>query len=335
MKYRKLRIVSSVAWDILCLLLIVLSVVAGISTSSLASENTSSPSAWKALRKQIEKRQKSVKSFEVRFKENVVDATPLQRMFNDRHHLTIQMKGDRQIRVAEEGESSSKTYLARKIAVTDGEVHKSYYPILGNVYPAGFIDKKDKTHLYSHVTLLPIAVRYRMLEWLAAEYPGLSDDQISVRTGTVDGKSCVVASWNFRGLEREVYLDRTRDLIPIRVQATVTDPKMTQVRLQWDIQYSAEDSGYHLDGWKAVTFDAQGHVIRTSTAKPVEFKVNPDLADSLFQIEFPVGTYVEDRVANENYILKENFRKRHVSSKEWQSGATYESLLNSEPKVED
>jgi hypothetical protein len=110
---------------------------------------------------------------------------------------------------------------------------------------------------------------------------------------------------------------------------------MTQVRLQWDIQYSAKDSGYHLEGWKCVKTDAQGHVIRTTTAKPVECTVNPDLADSAFQIEFPVGTYVEDRVANESYILKENSQKRHVSPKEWQSGATYESLLNSEPKVED
>src|SRR5687767_6996985 len=78
---------------------LVLSIVACIVTGSLAEEITSPSSTWKALRRQIGEQQKSVKSFDVRFEERLLDTTRVPTMPADVGRWIVQMKGDRQIRV--------------------------------------------------------------------------------------------------------------------------------------------------------------------------------------------------------------------------------------------
>jgi hypothetical protein len=323
-------------------------------TSGWAEETASSPSAWTELRAKIEEREKSVKSFEVRFEERWVDTKRDPQVSDKVGRWIVQMKGDQQIRVEEDREHLSpidkKPYLSKRINVTNGGVYKTFYPKLGNLYPGGYICKEDDIHFYDHCTLMPLAVGFRMLEWMAADCPALSPDKISVRTGTINGKACVIASWTFQRkpvavicksgdckppsppvIAREVYLDATREMVPLRVTATVIGSRLIgSTHLQWDLQYSTDAAGFVLSGWKFVSSNAEGDVVSASTAKVLQWNVNPKIDDSKFDIQFPVGTYVEDRVAGENYILKENARKRLVTAKDW-SGATYETLLHTEP----
>src|SRR4051812_27953664 len=151
---------------------------------SCAEETVSSSTKWTSLRAKIEEREKSVKSFDVRFEERMPDKVV---------NWIVLMKGDRQIHVEHEGKLLSpidqKPYLAKTISVSNRNLHKTFCPNLGNLYPGGYVTKEDETWLYSHVALQPIAFRYRMLEWMAADRPTLSNDKISVRTGTLDGKA--------------------------------------------------------------------------------------------------------------------------------------------------
>lgn len=312
-----------------------LAIVLCAATGGWAEKTANSSNVWTALRAQIEEREKSEKSFEVRFEERVVDTERDPRVSDYVGRWIVLMSGDRQIHVEEEAPGLSaidkKPYLTKRIVISNASVHKSFYPNDGNVYPGGYVDKEDDTSLYTHIGILPIAIRFRMLEWMAASCPGLSNDQVSTRTGTIDGKPCVIASWTARGILREIYLDATRDAVPLRF--TVNKPKKFDA--QWDLQYSVDDAGFVLRGWKFVRSDAKGHIVHARTAKVLQWNVNRNIDDSTFDIQFPVGTYITDRVTGENYILKEDARKRHVSAKEWASGATYETLLHSEPKVED
>ena len=316
----------------------VLAIVLCAATSDWAEETASSPNAWTELRAKIEEREKTIKSFDIRFEERMPDKVV---------NWIVLKKGNRQIRVEHEGKLLSpidqKPYLAKTINVSNGNVHKTFCPNLGNLYPGGYVTKEDRTSFYSHVALQPIAFRYRMVEWMAADCPTRSNDKISVRTGTLDGKACVIAWWSWTKPAvvfpdgklgkptinvREVHLDPTREMIPLRVTAMVNGSFSTH--LQWDLEYSVADAGFVLSGWKFDATNREGRIRHAKSVKVLQWKVNPSIDDSAFDIQFPVGTYIEDRVAGENYILKENSRKRRVTAKDW-SGATYETLLHTEP----
>lgn len=322
-------------------------------TLSWAEETASSPNAWTALKAKIEEREKSAKSFQVGLEWASARKTPIPGASDTVNRSMVQMKGDREIRIETEGERLSpidkKPYLASTIHVTNVGVHKNFSPKLGNLYPGGWIRKEDDTAFYDHVAYKPLAVRFRMLEWMAADCPELSTDQVSVRTGSLNGKACVIASWTFQREPgplictsgdckppsptvhaREVYLDPTREMVPLRITATIDGSRVVGARrMQWDLQYSVDDVGFVLSGWKSVATNADGDIIHAGTAKVFQWKVNPNLDDATFDIQFPVGTYVEDNVSGEKYILKENSRKRHVSAADWASG--YEALLRTDP----
>jgi hypothetical protein len=329
-----------------------LTIVLCAATLGWAEEIASSPNAWTALRAKIEEREKSAKSFEVRFEQRWVDTERDPQASEKVGRWIVQMKGDRQIRVEEDREHLSpidkKPYLDKRINVTNEGVYKTFYPNSGNLYPGGYIHKEDDTHFYNHGTLMPLAVGFRMLEWMAADCPALSTDQVSVRTGTLNGKACVIASWTFQRKPgavictsgdckppnppvnvREVYLDPTREMVPLRVTATVIGSRIIgSTHLQWDLQHSADAAGFVLSGWKFVSSNAEGDVVHANTVKVLQWSVNPNIDDSRFDLQFPVGSYVEDNVTNEKYIVKENSQKRHVRKEEWKSG--YESLLRTE-----
>lgn len=334
-------------------LALALTIVLCAATVGLAEETVSSPNAWTELRAKIEEREKSVKSFEVRLEQRQLDTERDPQASDKVGRWIVQMKGDQQIRVEEERELLSvmdkRPYLSQTIHVTNVGVHKNFSPMLGNLYPGGWIRKEDDTHFYNHAVLMPLAVGFRMLEWMAADCPELSSDQVSVRPGTLNGKACVIASWTFQRKPgpvictsgdckppspstyvREVYLDPTREMVPLRVTATIDGSRIIGARhIQWDLQYSVDAVGFVLTGWKCVSTNAEGHIIKDRTAKVSLWKVNPNIDDSRFDIQFPVGAYIEDKVTGENYILRENSQKRLVTAKDW-SGATYQDLLHTE-----
>src|SRR3954447_5612766 len=168
-----------------------LTIVLWAASNSWTEEPAPSPTEWTALRAKIEEREKSVKSFDVRFEERMPDKVV---------NWIVLMKGNRQIHIEHEGKLLSpmdqKPYLAKTVNVSNGDMHKTFCPNLGNRYPGGYVTKEDETNLYSHVALHPIAFRYRMLDGMVAVTgPALSNEHVSVRKGTVDGKACVIAWW--------------------------------------------------------------------------------------------------------------------------------------------
>jgi hypothetical protein len=118
-------------------------------------------------------------------------------------------------------------------------------------------------------------------------------------------------------------------MVPLRVTATIIGSR--KVQSQWDLEYSNGEAGSVLRSWKYVSSDEDGHIRYANTAKVLQWTVNPDIDDSNFDIQFPIGTYIEDKVTGEKYILKENSRKRHVTAKDWATAGSYETLLQTEP----
>lgn len=141
-----------------------LTIVLCAAAGGLAEEAASSSNAWTALRAKIEEREKSAKSFDVRFEQRWVDTKRDPQGPDKVGSWIVQMKGDQQIRVEEDREHLSpidkKPYLDKRINVTNEGVYKTFYPKNGNLYPGGYICKEDDTHFLRSRCSYPACSRF-------------------------------------------------------------------------------------------------------------------------------------------------------------------------------
>jgi hypothetical protein len=74
--------------------------------------------------------------------------------------------------------------------------------------------------------------------------------------------------------------------------------------------------------------------IDSVAATVTSLRINEPIAEKEFDIEIPDGTWVNDTVAKETYLLREKGNKRPILKDEY-DGTNYQQLLTTEPRNTD
>ena len=171
---------------------------------------------------------------------------------------------------------------------------------------------------------------------------------------TLDGKKYFVVSWKIGALANmhsKVWFDPARKFIPVReqfIRKAWFDPERGYLNIpdkqdskfiekdmqtgQWDIQYTHDEKyGLIPISWKSSWWGDSKELLSVRQIKVTDWHINPTVPAETFDLKLPSGTYVYDKTNNTEYILRANGTKRLVTRQEGERGATYESLLNSDP----
>jgi hypothetical protein len=215
--------------------------------------------------------------------------------------------------------------------VFDGNCTRTYSPPSGQQYPIGTIEADSRTGFFEHVSTHAIVLCYRFHAWLSwRKSRKMNDGPMIFGTERLDGKECVVLGWRSgvqASVQTKVWFDPARNFVPIREQT-----KLRQNIVQFDIEYTRDGThNFVPTTYTCSTWGAPMKLLSSEQMKVTDWAINPSVEAKTFDLVFPAGTYVFDRNHKIEYILRENGSQRQVSDQEWNRGATYESLLNSEP----
>jgi hypothetical protein len=226
------------------------------------------------------------------------------------------------------------------INVCDGGIHRLLapegptIPLDGaGLIPIGFIDR-DIVMSKRTMDLLPVWLVFRPFD----ERIRPSDRKKLVLTedqGVADGRTCLI----LRQADQIIWVDPKRSFIPLRVCRTarfVTAEKVVLedcVMFQVEIHYAQDkESSWIPSSWRIEHFSGIGNVVASTTARVAAYKINSPIPEAAFQLPFLPGTWVNDRIKNESYILREGGKHRPVLPGEF-NGKNYEQIRDSEPPV--
>ena len=147
----------------------------------------------------------------------------------------------------------------------------------------------------------------------------------------VGGVDCVVLRENPRpdqARQSVFFLDPNREFVPLRFVESVRQKPFFQIELRFR---SDTKNGIVPDGWTIVYQDDNGGIKTSQVAKVTSFAINDSISNEKFEIEFPPGTWVRDLRSKNEYIVRPDYSRRHITAEELRGNFTYEQLLSSDP----
>lgn len=288
---------------------------------------------WRLIKAELSKRQARFHCVTVEFEQEFIhDVNRPQARKMQNTKWKVQLKGDLLKRLETKGDAEPRINTAGKrvayqerISVTDGLVDTSFYPNFGGEYDAGFVDAESRIRFNSNVTLTPLAICFRPLEWLdKSDRPPLSADDVQVSYDQRGSAEDVVVAWSNRGFDITARFDPTRRYAPLELSIVRSSQ---QRKLFWRIDYEEGSDSDIPTGWKFSSFtDGGSTIIHETSVRLLSYRAD-DILDSAFMIEFPVGTFVMDQVLKQNYILLKDGSERVVKDEDWH-GKSYDDILN-------
>lgn len=230
---------------------------------------------------------------------------------------------------------SQKQYLAFEfVRATDGELYKTLEErhLPGRFVHQGAILPDAREQIRDLLAVKPLVLHFQpfrydddyLLQFTAVKYDGI-----------IDQKRCVILEriWDPRGHYIEsLWLDPEQGFCIRRLLAQAGE--MTRTRL--DIFYDRDpDHGPIPKGWKRVEHFSNGEFDRSIEADVVTGKVNHQIADDRFDVEFPINTLVRDASGPPGrepveYIVRADDKKRIVLPGEMTRARTAEELISTE-----
>jgi hypothetical protein len=112
----------------------------------------------------------------------------------------------------------------------------------------------------------------------------------------------------------ELYIDPTSFRIKRAISANPNNV------LQWDIEYRDVDGLDVPVAWKWNNSERNGRLYFARAARAVQVRINPEIAPSEFDLDFPIRTFVDDKRNGEMYTIgptgqRERFRRKDVPSR--------------------
>jgi hypothetical protein len=215
--------------------------------------------------------------------------------------------------------------------VYDGQARTLFFPHGSNQFPNAHITGDSSEIMGRDIRILAFRLVYRTLD----SSIGVFDNERPLRVNgkaVIDGKNCVIIEQSpsvTSQLRTRVYADVHRDFLPLRYESHAgKDPVQEVEILEW-----AENSevGWVPTKWSVVrSFDGEGKAVWSDTARVTSFKFNLPIENDLFTIDFPVGTWVSNRLTNERYIVKEGGINRPILRGEY-NGKNYDEILSTKP----
>lgn len=313
-----------------------LSFLLSLSSASLvAVAADTDPPSWESLKAHLKDRQDRFDCVTIEFEEVVNRLNDPQNPIKAKSEWKLQLKGDERVRVEEKGDIEPKINMAgdrvtfgERVSVTNGRVHASLMPNFGGEYTAGFVDVKDETHLCQHVSLMPLAVCFRPIQWLQrSDAPIKQSNGVTVDHALLGGTDCIVATWPDRNYIKSTWFDPTRNYAPMQVSIVKPSAKK---EFRWRIEYKDASRPDIPTNWRFAALLENGIAREGRSAKLISYRSDA-IPDTAFSIHFPMHAYIIDHVLQKNYIILEGGRAREVKDEEWQPGKTYDDILRRSP----
>ena len=209
----------------------------------------------------------------------------------------------------------------RSMSLTDGKV---------GVQSVGIIHAPQAYDDIRNIHLLAVTLCLRPLDPSFHGGVQLSDFDVVSRNETIDNRPCVLlrqrSGASEGGIVHLLYVDPAREYVVLRWAEQVNG----QLSAQIDITYASDRTiGWVPSAWSLVLMSS-GVITERATDSVNEYALNEPLSDKLFAINFPAGTYVDDRPAGTKYLLKHGGEKRLIAPVERRRGATWEQLMTTE-----
>ncbi len=188
-------------------------------------------------------------------------------------------------------------------ATNNPEIRFSDIP-LGTIVPPS-----PTSGLLSMANCFPISLCYRILD-PAFQAFSTTDMQIGEPT-TINGRDAVLVTFPQRGGARiHLWLSPEQNYVPIRHKFVNSAGKTTG---SYEISYvnNAKD-GWVPSEWVATTLTGEGKLNFRIRVNVTQYFINGDVAKEDFKLEFPAGTWVNDRVNDTTFVVLKNGDKRTV-----------------------
>ena len=151
--------------------------------------------------------------------------------------------------------------------------------------------------------------------------------RMTEQEGVVDGRSCLVVQYDRGRNEVSVWVDPSRDFIPLRYYERHRGVLATEIQVSY---LKDEQHGWVPKSWNISWLEDTGRVRQSWSGTVDSWSLNEPVPDSVFTDTRVVGTWVHDYEKDENYILQEGGKRRPILPGEY-DGTNYEYLANSDP----
>lgn len=191
-------------------------------------------------------------------------------------------------------------------------------------YVQGSIETKGDLPSRDGTSLLPVLLWIRPLDKQGGSID-LQSGRLLAEKRTIEGRPCLVVRKDRGGLADEWSIDVERGFTIARYEALKRDQKPV-VRI--DLSYSQDaKAGWKLATWHVIHWNRSGALSTDVECTTTVCDLDAKPAPKTFEIDFPVGAWVEDRPLKLDYILLADGTKRYVTQGEHLQGARYSELM--------
>jgi hypothetical protein len=198
------------------------------------------------------------------------------------------------------------------LSAFDGDSGKSLWPNPGDsIHPLGMIDAHSPD--ISSVSLAPIMLACRPLGYGAGTFDFASHQlEQNWTIERVSARSAIKLRRQTDQLLCEAWFDNSPDF---RLVEFVTSSQ-GRVLSRCKLEYLSQDHRCIPSAWELESLGKQGQLLERDEASVTRIALNPDFALDAFEIEFPVGCYVDDRISKKRYVVQSPNNLREVSRSE-------------------
>jgi thiol-disulfide isomerase/thioredoxin len=253
-------------------------------------------------------REAKIQSLEVKWEDDVVRRMPNGQYDKSVRKWRVLLEGNK-VRTEESGTQAPGEIGAnvRFINAFNGTVGKRLTSANDNKIAIGIIDDKDGSLMLEVNDANFDCILFALLPSVVLNSRELSRSDWTKQNGELDGQRFIVLSRKAgkqQTQEEKLYIDPSSLLIK---RATSASQSMI---LQWDVQYRDIDGQAVPVAWKWNNSYRDGQLEVSKTSRSVQVTLNPMIAPSEFELEFPVGAQVSDKLSGEMYILGPNGEKK-------------------------
>ncbi len=224
--------------------------------------------------------------------------------------------------------SSEKNQYVPKTTrdIFDGQLRKVFFPQGVKSFPNLHISNNTASDTARDLRAAAIRMVYRPFDTTMGVFDP-SKLAITERKGVVENRQCLILSHTQDTQEEMIWVDPSRSFLPLRH----TIRRRGVIAEQTEISYREDPSnGWVPALWNNALLDKDGNTMKSWSGKVTQYQLNEPIPDSTFETDYPPGTYVQNYVTRENYILREGGGRRPILPGEYK-GDNYEEILNSEP----
>jgi thioredoxin-related protein len=271
-------------------------------------------------------RESKIHSLEVRWEEEIVERLANGKYDKYPRSWKLLLAGNK-VRTEETGTAtgSGNGKGVSNSTAFNGKVGKQLAQWAGATNSHGVIDNTDFSELLKVNTAILAPILFALRPTMVLGSRQLHRTPWIAEIGDLDGQRAFVLrrkAGDGGTYHESLYIDPTN----FRIKRAFHESQSTVVR--WDIEYRNVDGRDVPVAWKWCTSERNGRPYFARTARAVQVTINPEIAPSEFDLEFPIRTFVDDKVTGEMYVIGPAGKRIDVSRADLGRGATFDDIFN-------